>query len=245
MIRGILTKTFVLAALVAAFTLVPSAKAEATFMAFICQNQFCAGGTVVSAIDEGAGDAAPGIPGLIGMFAVGVGGLTTTSNISLSKPAVPDPELDLQFGASGVGAVWFYATDTNYVLSAPLFGTIGGTISCGTCGSDVFATDPGGQVIASVYGGSSNAQFPTAPPLATTGVLSGNPFSAAFGPGLPTTSPYSYTLELYIKRTVAGSTTGDVNTTTPIPEPASMTLLGLGLSGLGAAYRRRRARAKA
>ena len=44
MIRSILTKAFAVTALAAGLVLLPSAKAEASFAAYICSTQACGGG---------------------------------------------------------------------------------------------------------------------------------------------------------------------------------------------------------
>ncbi|HVG54710.1 MAG TPA: PEP-CTERM sorting domain-containing protein [Vicinamibacterales bacterium] len=238
MIRSILTKAFTLTALVAGLVLLPSAKAEAAFTAYICSVQNCSGGTVKFADDNSAADADP-TPGAITLVGGSVGGMNVTVNTSQSHPALVQPGMDLTFTASTNtgspnGDVWFYATDNNFSVIAPLIASISAT----------FLQGGSGTVEAFVYGGVNNNPGQTSPLLGTSGVLSGSNGSTVgttFAAGFPLVSPYSYTLGLHIIRTGAGSTTGNFGVSgTPIPEPATLSLLGLGLTGIGAAVRRRR-----
>ena len=235
MIRKIFTKAFAMTALVAGLVLLPSAKADAAFQAYICSVQGCGSGTVVTAVDNLALDADP-LAGAITLVGGSVGGMNVTVNTSLSKPQLTQPALDLTFTASstGSGDVWFYATDNNFSVLAALAATVSGT----------FLGTGGGTIEAFVYGGSNNGQ-PLSPTLGTSGLLSssGNPsfVASTFAAGFPTVNPYALTLGLHIVRTGAGSTTGNFGVSgTPIPEPATLSLLGLGLSGVAAAVRRRR-----
>lgn len=238
MIRNILTKGIAMAALVAGFVLLPSARADASFAAYICSTQNCSGGTVITATDNGPGDLMSGTNGVILLSGGSVNGMVVTLNTSFSKPFLPQPNMDLSFqvgtnGAAG-GDVWFYATDTNFSVIAALAGAVSATFSGGS-----------GSVEAFVYGGSSNSQFPTSPLLGTSGLLSGTNTAVAgtFAAGVPTVNPFAYTLGLHLITASEGLITGDFGVTgTPIPEPATLGLLGLGLSGIGAAVRRRRAK---
>jgi len=237
MIRSILTKAFTLTALVAGLVLLPSAKAEAAFAAYICSAQACAGGTNISTADNGALDA-DSAAGAITLVGGSVGGMNVTVNTSLSKPQLAQPGLDLTFTAVSTtgGNVWFYATDDNFSVLAALAASISAT----------FVGTGSGTVEAFVYGGTTNLAGSTSPLMGTSGVLSSGagPVSFAgttFAAGFPTVNPYSYTLGLHIVSTGALSTTGNFGVSgTPIPEPATLSLLGLGLTGIGAAVRRRR-----
>jgi len=231
MFRGILTKTFVLAVLVAGFTLLPSAKAEATFAAYICDNQACSG-TVVAVADQntgslGGGVDASGTAGSIVLVGASIGGMSVILNSSLSKPLLAQPIMDLAFQTSGAGEVWLYTTDQGFNVVLPLIGTIDGNFVGGS-----------GEVEAFVYGGDDNSFFNLTPQLGTSGVLTSSSFNAVFPSGSPTANPYSYTLGVRISST-GGAVSGDFGVSA-VPEPASLFLLGAGLTGVRAAYRRRR-----
>ena len=74
MIRKIFTKAFAMTALVAGLVLLPSAKADAAFQAYICSVQGCGSGTVVTAVDNLAPDADP-LAGAITLVGGSVGGM--------------------------------------------------------------------------------------------------------------------------------------------------------------------------
>ena len=238
MIRNVCTKAFAMAALVAVFLLLPSAKAEATFAAYICDTQSCSGTSginFVSATDNGTGDLLSSATGAILLSGVNIGGMAVTVNTSLSQPLLAQPNIDLGFQAVGGltgGDVWFYATDTDFSVIASLLGAVSATFTGGS-----------GSVEAFVYGGSGNSQFPTSPLLGTSGLLSGTStaVSTTFAAGSPLANPFAYTLALHITAGSLVGVTGNFGVSgTPIPEPATLSLLGLGLTGIGAAIRRRR-----
>lgn len=222
------TKSLVLVALVGAFTLFASARSEAAFVAYICDSQGCGGvqnTNWVLVTDNGAGDNA-GAAGVISMVTgATIGGMTTTVNTSSTKPAIPQPELDITFTAVGIGDVWLYATDTDYTSVSPLFGSLDGNFS----GS--------GSIQGFLYGGNDNVQGTLADGVSTPSSNS-SPFHLTLTKAAASVSPYALTAAVHIVRTSAGTTTGDFLI---VPEPATMSLFGLGLAGVAALRRRRQA----
>jgi hypothetical protein len=223
-----ITKGFVLVALVGAMTALTTTKADASFVAYICDAQACTGvqGTNWVLVDDnGAGDNA-GAAGVISMVTgATIGGMTTTVNTSSTKPAIPQPQLDITFTAVGVGDVWLYATDTDYTSVSSLFGSLDGNFS----GS--------GTIQGFLYGGDTNQQGTLSNGVSTPSTNS-SPFHLTLTHPAATTSPYSLTAAVHIVRTSAGTTTGDFLI---VPEPATMSLFGLGLAGVAALRRRRQA----
>lgn len=215
-------------------------KAEAAFIAYICDDAACTGGGDTIVTDNGAGDNFPGsaVLGQINSGALNVGGFTIVSNISQSKPLIGSasaPQMDITFSAvtndNLSHTIFLYASDTGFTTGGLGLLTLGGT-------------QPGGggnSIVGRAYGGTSNNNLDLTNVFATVGPTGATPFAlSATGGGTPLTNPFSMTLGLQITRTTAGTTTGDLNLIS-VPEPMSLALLGTGMVAVGLMRRRRKA----
>ena len=212
-----------------AFGVMSAARAEAAFVAYICDDAACDGVGDVSVTDESLDDDLDGIPGAI-LFSDSVAGYEIVINTSQSKPVLASG-MDLNYTVTNVvggsdGTVWLYATDTDFDGPEALSGILGGT-------SD------NGSVTAIICGGDDNDDrdpVNTAP--CTFGTDNSAPAIAIALNHNATGNPYSLTIGVAVSLEGVGSTaTGDLRV---VPEPASLALLSMGLLGAGAAIRRRR-----
>jgi len=235
-------KTFsglLVAALAFAGVVGTSTKADAAFMAAICNDLACTGGDDILVTDNGAGDTI-GALGAIN-FSTSAFGYSLLVNTSQSKPIIgsaTQPQLDLNYtvtsssGATAGSSVFLYASDTDFLGA----GTHPFTLTLGGTNSDA------GTVTGRAWGGSSNTalQFSGANLFGTLGPFATSNYSGAATGTYTSISPYSLTIGVAVAGLANGTATGDLNLKV-VPEPASMTLFGLGLMGFGVASRRRKA----
>jgi len=185
-------KTFsgiLVAALAFAGVVGTSTKADAAFMAAICNDALCTGGDDVIVTDNGAGDAISGLGAI--SFSTSAFGYSLVVNTSQSKPVIGSataPQLDLNFAAttaagSAGGNVFLFASDTGFTGtgSHPFTLSLGGTNSGGSgtvtgrawggtndtalsfSGANLFGT-----LARSVERRSAEPMLPRVPSLATT-----------------------------------------------------------------------------
>jgi len=237
-----ITKSIALVALVGAITAFSTTKAEATLVAYICDDAACSGGGDFVASDGSGGDLNPlaGVinftaPGIIGNYEILInvaqrigGGLDlnyTVTNVKASDGGLP--------GNPAPGDVWLYAVDDMFPGPALIKGFLGGT------------DNNSAVVTAYICGGSGAAMAaPNAGPCDSAGdsLTSGifKNLTAITLSHAASANPYAYSVGVKVSSVASGTTaTGDFSTT--VPEPVSLSLLGMGLAGYAVRRRRKQA----
>lgn len=215
--------------------------ADAAFVAAICDDAACNGAGDVIVNDEGAGDTALGVAGLIGVTGLNVAGWEITISTNTTKPlsgTAASPFINLTYSlfnpVGGTAApIWLYAGDTDFTGT----GSVHLAVNSSTADQDTVGLALGGDN--NLVGANGLNLTPLLATVSASGVFSttitGGPVPTAVAPG----SPYALTAGVAITDTGGiGTSTGDVTVT--VPEPAMTALFGLGLFGAAVASRRRR-----
>jgi hypothetical protein len=179
--------------------------------------------------DEGVGDAASGIPGVV-QYSGAFGSWTLSATTGSSKDVIgPPPSTDLNSVniSGGAGSIWLALTDTDFIgyagsrtITSEIGGTTNGTLTYFT------AFDNG------------NAEFEDTVTTVNGATFGPGAFSQTFASAVTLGDPFSMTQWVNITHTARGQITS-FDSLMKVPEPGTMTLLGLGFLTL--AFRRRRA----
>ncbi len=229
--RSIVARAGLVLAVAVGLALGTAAKADAAFIAYICNDVSCLGGDDVIVTDGGAGDLAPGVAGNI-TFTGALGGFAFILNASQSKPALgsaASPVINIDYSGTSLGAAsaYLYASDTDFT-----------GVGMATVHSNASVPDPNITTTSYLYGGNSNLNLDLSNLLVTIGPVAADFDLNGIGGPVGAVTPYSLTAGVLVSRASAGGVSGDV--TALVPEPASMALFGIGLVGAGFAGRKRR-----